>query len=138
MDIDIEKIRAFFSADRFAANAGIGIDSVREDEVVCSMEIRDMHLNAGNLVQGGAIFTLSDFAFAVHSNLHKLCGADVGITVGQSCGISYLKSPKGCRLIAASTCISKGRTMSVYRVTVEDDLGNRVSEMLGNGFTVRA
>jgi acyl-CoA thioesterase len=97
-----------------------------------------MHLNAGNIVQGGAIFTLSDFAFAVHSNLRGICGADVGITVGQSCGISYLKSPKGKKLIAKSVCLSRGRTMSVYRVTVEDELGNRVSEMHGNGFTTRA
>jgi acyl-CoA thioesterase len=133
----IDTCRDFFGADRFAANAGITIDAVSEDEVVCSMEIRDMHLNAGNVVQGGAIFTLSDFAFAVHSNLRMLRGADVGVTVGQSCGISYLKSPKGSKLIAKSTCLSKGRTMSVYRVAIEDDLGNRISEMHGNGFTTR-
>jgi acyl-CoA thioesterase len=138
MNIDINKIREFFNADRFAMNAGVEIEAVSEDEVVCGMEIRDMHLNAGNVVQGGVIFTLSDLAFAVHSNLHKLCGADVGITVGQSCGISFLKSPKGRRLIAKSVCLSKGRTMSVYRVTVEDELGNRISEMHSNGFTTRA
>ncbi|MDR2133219.1 MAG: hypothetical protein LBP30_07740, partial [Clostridiales Family XIII bacterium] len=78
MDIALDKCRKFFGADRFAANAGIVIDAVNDDEVVCSMEIRDMHLNAGNIVQGGAIFTLSDFAFAVHSNLRGICGADVG------------------------------------------------------------
>jgi acyl-CoA thioesterase len=138
MDIDINKIREFFSADRFAANAGIVIDAVREEEVVCSMEIRDMHMNAGGAVQGGAIFTLTDLAFAVHSNLHMLCGADVGMTVGQSCSISYLKSPKGHRLIAKSVCLSKGRTISVYRITVEDELGNLVAEMRGNGFTTSA
>ncbi|MDR2771381.1 MAG: PaaI family thioesterase [Clostridiales Family XIII bacterium] len=138
MDIDIEKCREIFGADRFAANAGIRIDAACEDEVVCSMEIRDMHLNAGNAVQGGAIFTLSDFAFGVHSNLHRFFGAGVGLTVGQSCSISYLRSPKGGKLIARSTCLHKGRTISVYRVTVEDELGNRISEMHGNGFTTRA
>jgi acyl-CoA thioesterase len=138
MNIDIDKIRQFFKDDRFAMNAGIEIEAVSEDEVVCGMEIRDMHLNAGGAVQGGAIFTLSDLAFAVHSNLHKLCGADVGMTVGQSYSISYLKAPKGRRLIAKSVCLSKGRTMSVYRITVKDELGNHVAEMLGNGFTTRA
>jgi acyl-CoA thioesterase len=135
MQIDIEKLREFFGADRFAGNAGITIDAVSEDEVVCGMEIRDMHMNAGNAVQGGAIFTLSDLAFAVHSNLRKLCGADISLTVGQSYSISYLRSPKGRRLIAKSTCLSKGRTISVYRITVEDDLGNLISEMHVNGFT---
>ncbi|MDR2295848.1 MAG: PaaI family thioesterase [Clostridiales Family XIII bacterium] len=138
MNIDIEKCRAFFGADRFAANIGIRIDTAREDEVVCSVEIRDIHLNAADSVQGGVIFTLSDFAFGVHANLRMFCGADVGVTLGQSCSISYLKSPKGRRLIARSTCLRAGRRMSVYRVTVEDDLGNRISEMHGNGFTTRA
>jgi acyl-CoA thioesterase len=102
------------------------------------MEIRGMHMNAGNAVQGGVIFTLSDFTFAVHSNLGKICGAETGMTVGQSCSISYLRSPKGRRLTAKSACLFKGRAMSVYRVTVEDDLGNCISEMHCNGFTTRA
>ena len=67
MEIDLDKIRNFFSADRFAMAAGIGIDSVREDQVECSMEITGAHRNAGGAVQGGAIFTLADLAFAVHS-----------------------------------------------------------------------
>jgi acyl-CoA thioesterase len=133
--INLEKIRAFFSADRYAAAAGIVIDSVTEDSVVCGMEITDMHRNAGGAVQGGAIFTLADLAFAVHSNLALVRGADVGITVGQSCSISYLKSSKGSRLIARSVCLSKGRNMSVYRISVEDDLGVPIAEMHGNGFT---
>jgi acyl-CoA thioesterase len=135
MEIDLEKFRAFFAADRYAAAAGIVIDSVTEDSVVCSMEITGMHRNAGGAVQGGAIFTLADLAFAVHSNLDMVRGADIGITVGQSCAISYLKSTKGSKLIATSRCISKGRNISVFRITVEDDLGVPVAEMHGNGFT---
>jgi acyl-CoA thioesterase len=135
VEIDLEKIRAFFSADRYAAAAGIVIDSVTEDSVVCSMEITGMHRNAGGAVQGGAIFTLADLAFAVHSNLALACGADIGITVGQSCAISYLKSSRGSRLIARSVCLSKGRNISVYRIAIEDDLGVPIAEMHGNGFT---
>jgi acyl-CoA thioesterase len=135
MEIDLEKFRAFFSADRYAAAAGIVIESVSQDSVVCSMEITGMHRNAGGAVQGGAIFTLADLAFAVHSNLDMVCGADLGITVGQSCSISYLKSTRGSKLIARSRCLSKGRNISVYRIFVEDDLGNPIAEMHGNGFT---
>jgi acyl-CoA thioesterase len=135
VEIDLEKIRAFFSADRYAAAAGIVIDSVTEGSVVCSMEITGMHRNAGGAVQGGAIFTLADLAFAVHSNLALACGTGIGITVGQSCAISYLKSSRGARLIARSVCLSKGRNISVYRIAIEDDLGVPIAEMHGNGFT---
>jgi acyl-CoA thioesterase len=135
MEIELEKFRSFFAADRWAAAAGAVIDSVGEDLVECSMEIADVHRNAGGAVQGGAIFTLADLAFAVHSNLAMVLGADVGITVGQSCSISYLKSSRGKRLIARSACLSKGRSMSVYRISVSDDLGVPIAEMIGNGFT---
>jgi acyl-CoA thioesterase len=135
MTIDLEKFRTFFSADRWAAAAGAQIDLVQEDLVECSMEIAEIHRNAGGSVQGGAVFTLADLAFAVHSNLDMVCGADLGITVGQSCSISYLKSSRGKRLIARSVCLSRGRNMSVYRISVSDDLGVPIAEMIGNGFT---
>lgn len=138
MNIDLEKIRAFFTKDRFATNAGIVIDSVTEEEVLCSMPITAEHLNAGGTVQGGAIFTLADLAFAVHSNLRLFLGEKAGITVGQSNSISYLAAPRGKRLIARSVCLSRGKSVSVYRVEVRDDLGNFIADMRGNGFTKAA
>jgi acyl-CoA thioesterase len=134
MEIDIDRIRDFFFADHFAAAAGIVIDSADEDQVVCSMEITGKHRNAGGSVQGGAIFTLADLTFAVHANLALACGADQGITVAQSCSISFLKNTRGKRLTARSACLSRGRNISVYRISVEDDLGALIAEMHGNGF----
>jgi len=136
MDIDLERIRNHFLKDRFATGIGIAIDSVAEDCVVCSLELNESHRNSVGGVQGGAIFTLADLAFAVHCNLAMVCGGDVGATLGQSCSISFLKGTRGRRLTAKSTCVSKGRSMSVYRVSVEDELGVQIAEMLANGFTV--
>jgi acyl-CoA thioesterase len=137
MNIDLDRIRDFFSADRFAAAAGIIINAVDEDQVECSMEITDKHRNAGGVVQGGAIFTLADLTFAVHANLALACGADQGITIGQSCNISFLKSSRGKRLIARSACLSRGRNVSVYRISVTDDLGVSIAEMISNGFATQ-
>ncbi|MCL2022721.1 MAG: PaaI family thioesterase [Betaproteobacteria bacterium] len=134
MGIDIERIRAFFVNDRFALSACIVIDSVTKEEVQYSMAITNEHLNAGGTVQGGAIFTLADLAFAMHCNLRLSLGEDVGITGGQSNSISYLAAPKGGRLIARSTCLSSGQSISVYRVEVRDELGNFIADISGNGF----
>ena len=136
MQIDLDHIREHYKNDRFATENGVVIDSVSEDCAVCSMELNEKHRNAVGGVQGGAIFTLADLAFAVHSNLAMVCGAEVGPTVGQSCSISFLKSTKGSRLTAKSTCLSKGRSVSVYRICVEDDHGIKIAEMLANSFTV--
>jgi acyl-CoA thioesterase len=135
MNIDLEQIRNFFKNDRFAMGNGIVIDSVAEDCVTCGMELGAEHRNAAGGVQGGAIFTLADFAFAVHCNFAMACGENVKLTVGQSCSISFLKPTKGRRLTAISTRLSKGRSISVYRIRVEDDLGAVIAEMLANGFT---
>jgi acyl-CoA thioesterase len=136
MRIDLEKIRRFFAADRFACQqAGVVIEAVTEDCVQCGMTLGERHLNAGGGVQGGAIFTLADLTFAVHANLPLFLGANTGITVGQSCSISYLTRPRGTRLIARSTCLARGKTISVFRVEIHDELGNFVAEMRGNGVT---
>ena len=137
MNIDLEAIHNYFRNDRFAMDNGIAIDSVTEDCVVCSLELSDAHKNAMGGVQGGAIFTLADLTFAVHSNLALVCGENSSATVGQSCSISFLKSTRGKRLISKSTCLSKGRSVSVYRICVEDDFGVPIAEMLANGFTFR-
>ncbi|MCL2184370.1 MAG: PaaI family thioesterase [Treponema sp.] len=136
MKIDLEHIRNHFKKDRFATGNGIVIDSVTEESAVCSLELNESHKNSIDNVQGGAIFTLADLTFAVHSNLAWVCGENVGVTVGQSCSISYLKSTKGSRLIASSACLSKGRSISVYRISVKDDLGVLIAEMIANAFTI--
>ncbi|MDR1947739.1 MAG: PaaI family thioesterase [Desulfovibrio sp.] len=138
MNINLQAIREIFSRDLFAADAGITVDSVSEDCVECGMDITERHLNAGGIVQGGAIFTLTDMAFGVHSNLARVCGGKVGMTVGQSCSISYLGTARGKRLTARSALLSRGRKVSVYRVTVRDDLGNPVADMVGNAYTFDA
>jgi acyl-CoA thioesterase len=137
MNIDLNRIKDFFKADRFAMNAGVEIISATEDSVECHMEIKDSHLNAGNGVQGGAIFTLADLTFAIHCNLEKAMGEDVSVTVAQSCAISFLKMAKGSKLIAKSVRLSRGRAISVYRISVEDDLGNPIAEMHGNGYNIQ-
>jgi len=134
-NIDIERVRAHFAKDRFATGIGVVIESATEDRVVCGLELNESHKNSVGGVQGGAIFTLADLAFAVHCNLEMVCGGDLGATLGQSCSISFLKGTRGKRLTATSTRLSKGRSMSVYRICVQDDLGVNVAEMLANGFT---
>ena len=135
MKIDLKLIRAYAQNDCFATENGMVIDFAAEDCVICGMDLAERHRNPVGNVQGGAIFTLADFAFGIHCNLAMICGEDVGVTLGQSCSISYLKRTRGRRLIAKSTRLSKGRNTSVYRICVKDDLGIPIAEMLANAFT---
>lgn len=62
----LEQIRATFSADRFATQAaGCEIRLAEPGHAVCAMTLESRHRNAAGTPQGGAVFTLADFAFAV-------------------------------------------------------------------------
>ena len=134
--MNILEIKEHFKKDRFADMIGVEIDSITPDEVVCSLRIKDHHLNAGEKVQGGATFTLADFAFAIACNYENLTEEKNTITVGHSCNINFLRPATGKTLIAKSECVQKGRKLSVYRVRVTDDNGTNVAEMTGNAYTV--
>ncbi|MDR1954199.1 MAG: PaaI family thioesterase [Clostridiales Family XIII bacterium] len=134
--MDVEKIKAFFTRDRYLTTTGVRIDEVGEDFAVCSFDIADMHLNGADVVQGGATYTLADSAFAVASNAGLIERGEPKITVNQSASISYFRPPKGGKLIARAEKISGGRRMSVYRVEVSDELGTDVALMVGNGYTI--
>jgi acyl-CoA thioesterase len=134
--MDIEKIRAYFARDRFLTAAGITIDEAGDGYGVCSMEIRDLHLNASDVVQGGATFTLSDSAFAVACNAADIDAGENRITVGQAANINYFKPGRGKRLIAVAKRVSGGRKTSVYQIEITDEVGTKVAMMIGNAYTV--
>ena len=60
----------FFSKDAFATGAGIEILEARAGYARTRLVVGKEHLNAGERTQGGALFTLSDFAIAIASNMH--------------------------------------------------------------------
>lgn len=124
----LEGIKKFFEGDKYAMMTGAVIESVGEGTAVCSMKIQEMHLNAGNVVQGGAIFTLADFTFAVAANSGGV------FTMSLNNSISFLHSPKGKVLRAEAKPVSLGKTIAVYDVKVTDDLGTLVAAMTVNGY----
>lgn len=124
----LEELQAFFKNDIFATQAGIVIERVDDDYVICSLALHDGHMNAVGHVQGGLIFTLADFAFAVISNKHRIG------TVTLSSTIQFLSAPKGSILSAKAICIREGRSISNYRIQVSDNAGVQVAEVLVTGF----
>lgn len=134
--MDIKQIKEFFDKDEFAKMSGAVIEGIGEGGVICTLGLKKHHLNAGGIVQGGAIFTLADFAFAVASNLEDLKADQRAITVNQSCNMVFFRPAKGDKLIATAACLHKGHKMSVYRVLVTDNTGLDVAEMTGNAYRV--
>ncbi|PHV71251.1 phenylacetic acid degradation protein [Sporanaerobium hydrogeniformans] len=126
--MDIERVREFFKDDKFATGVGIEIEWAEEGKACCSMQIQEKHYNAGGSVQGGAIFTLGDFAFAVAANI----GGQLTVSLNNS--ISFISVAKGKKLIAEATRLSESKRIGVYEVIITDELGTNVAHMVVNGY----
>ncbi len=127
---DIEKVKAYFMQDKFAMDMGIEILQADAEESVCAFDIAPGHLNAGGTVQGGAIFTLADFTFAVAAN------CEGRHTVSQSSSITFIKPGKGKRLFARAKKVSSGGRTCHYSVYVTNEDEILVAHITVNGFIV--
>ena len=126
MDMQLDKIREFFSNDKYATMSGAVVEKAGQCSAECSLEITDLHRNAMGGVMGAVYFTLADFTFAVASNAYM----DEPDVVAVSGSISYLNACKGSKLIAKAVCTKEGRTTCNYIVTVSDDTGRDVATVM--------
>ncbi len=123
--MDTQKIRAFFKNDRYANLTGIEIMEIAEGYCKAKLEIEDKHLNSANVVQGGAIFTLADLAFAVASNSRGQLALAVNVN------ISFLKGKSEGTLYATATEVGDPKRMGAYDVLITDENNEIVARFNG-------
>ena len=114
--------------DKFAQLLGIEIVEASPGYALVEMKIEEKHKNGINIVQGGAIFTLADYAFAIASN------ADGSTTVGINASISYFKSPSGSYIRAEAREESKNKKICGYKVEIKDEDGTLIASFSGLGY----
>jgi acyl-CoA thioesterase len=110
-------LKEFFKADRYAAFSGIELLEVERGRAKAKMPVQEMHLNAVNVVQGGAIFTLADLTFAAAVNA---CG-NPAMSVETS--IRYFKGVESGTLFAEAKVVHLHRKLATFQVTItnQDD-----------------
>ncbi len=118
----------FFERDRFAHFVGIELISVKSGYAVTRLELQKQHLNGLDVVQGGAIYTLADFAFAAATNS---CGI---ATVGINSSITYFKAPVGKIITAEAKEISSDKKICGCDVNVFDEDGALIAKFSGTGY----
>ena len=109
-----ERIAAFFERDRFARENGIRVVEVRPGYARTEMTVESRHLNSIGILQGGALFTLADLAFAVASNSHGV------VAVACQADVTWFKAVQSGTLTAAAEEISRTRRLSTCLVRVTD------------------
>ncbi len=120
-----KELKQFFQNDRYAALTGVEILEAKKGYCKACLEISDKHLNAANVVQGGAIFTLADLAFAVASNSHGQLALAVNVN------ITFLKGVSSGTLYATATEFDDPKKLGAYDVTVTTEKDEMVARFNG-------
>jgi acyl-CoA thioesterase len=123
--MDTDKAKNIFSRDRYAALTGIQIVEAGRGYCKARLNIEDKHMNAANVVQGGAIFTLADLAFGVASNSHGQLALAINVN------ISFLNSVSSGTLYATATELGEPKRLGAYDVMVTDEQGNTIARFNG-------
>lgn len=113
--MNLTKIKQFFSRDRFAELIGIEILDVQKGYCRAKLDIKDKHLNTANIVQGGAIFTLADLAFAAASNSHGQ------LALAINANISFLRAVSSGTIYAEARETCDPHKLGAYDVLVMDE-----------------
>lgn len=123
--MDTDTAKNIFSRDRYAAFTGIEIVEAGIGYCRARLKIEDKHMNAANVVQGGAIFTLADLAFGVASNSHGQLALAINVN------ISFLNSVSSGILYATATELGEPKRLGAYDVMVTDEQGNLIARFNG-------
>lgn len=123
--MDSSELINYFKNDRYAAHMGIEIIEAKKGYCKTRLNITDKHLNAANVVHGGAIFTLADLAFAVASNSHGQLALAVNVN------ITYLKGVSTGILYATATEFDNPKRLGAYDVIITNEKDEIIARFNG-------
>ena len=118
----------YIQNDRFAKLVGTKLVELKPGYARVQMEVTENHLNGVNMVQGGAIFALADYAFAA------ACNSSGMLTVGINVNISYIKSPRGKVLTAIANEVSSGKKICSVHIDVQDENNDLIAVVQATGY----
>lgn len=118
-------LKAFFSNDQYARLTGVEIIEAGKGYCKAMLKIEEKHLNAARVIQGGAIFTLADLAFAVASNSHGQLALAVNVN------ITFLKGASTGTLYATATELADPKRLGAYDVLVKNEENELIARFNG-------
>jgi acyl-CoA thioesterase len=117
--------------DRFAELTGIELIRNENGQPMARLEIKEQHLNGLQTAQGGSIFTLADYAFAIASN------NDRRISVALNISTHFINAAKlGDVLTTRVRELSRKRIISVYEITVVNQDDKTIATFIATAYKV--
>ncbi len=126
--MNAERLAALFNRDLFATGNGMRVVEVRVGWARAEMEVGAAYMNAVGILQGGAVLTLADLAFAATCNSHGV------LAVACQADITYFKAVRGGKLTATGAEVARTRHLSTCVISVVDEAGEKVALFKGVAF----
>ena len=127
-----DRILKFFNDnDHFAKENGMVVTRLEEGASEAVLTASERHFNGVGIIMGGALFTLTDFAFAAALNSFGFRA------VGMNASTTFLKPGKGvpgAKFTARAKLVSKTRRTAVFDVDVRDEEGRLLTHSIMTGF----
>ncbi len=123
--MDSERVKKVLDRDRFAHENGIRVVEIRQGYARTEMTVEARHLNGVGILQGGALFTLADFAFAGASNSHGV------VAVSLQADVTWFKAVEGGKLTAVAEEVSRSNKLSTCVVRVRNERDELVALFKG-------
>ncbi len=126
---DVEKVKEWFSKDLFVKGIGTQIVELSKEKAVVTVTILPAHQNANGCAQGGMLYTVADYTFALHANyLH-------GPAVTQGGRVQYLiPAQVGEELTFTATETAHAGHNTISEVVAKNSAGEIVCVCNFNGF----
>ena len=125
----LEQVKAFINEnDTFCKANRMTLEVVKPGYAEAVMVVTEHSYNAVHTVQGGAMFTLADMAFAGAANSYgDKC-------IAMSAAVSFIRPGSGNTLRAVAREVSKGRRSCVMDVEIRNEEGKLVAKFQFTGF----
>lgn len=119
--------------DRFVDHVGIERVTCEDGTWSARLTITEKHLNGLGIAQGGSLFTLADYAFAIASN------SDGRTSTGLQTTMAYIAPAKlGDTLIARIREVSRRKTISIYEIEIRNEQTDQLIALFtGTAFRIK-
>ena len=127
----MEKYIDFFKRDKFAGYCGIKLVECKPGHAIAQVDIEKHHLNGVNVVHGGLLFTLADFAFAAAVNAYGF------VTLSVSSSISYFDKSETGIIMAEAKELSRSNKLINCDVSIKHESGLMLANFKGVAYITK-
>ena len=132
MQNNLENWQERMAADHHIKELGIFIKETKPGYAKVSLKIQEKHLNGLGVTNGGVIFSLADYAFAVAGNAGRKPSVAATVTV------SFLQSSKtGDTLTAVCNVDKQGKKIGFYNINVYNQENKLIATAKGTSCTLQ-